>query len=241
MRMGAPAHAEAPRTDGPRVDDEIESVLPWYRRRAGVAVAAVGLVLALVVTAKAFTAGKRAETNATPAPAPSAAAAPEQTPPPPAPVATAPPPPAPPPAPPVKVAEAEPAAKAQAEDDKPAEKPVEKPVDDEPAAAPEPKSHKGGPSTVAVTFRTDPEGARVATKNHVYGTTPQPAKLPPGTYDLTFTKAGYAPASKKYVVPAAAKGPQTVRVSLKKLPDPPKKAAPAATPPPAKKGWWFSR
>ena len=80
---------------------------------------------------------------------------------------------------------------------------------------------------IAVTFKTEPEGARVATKNHVYGTTPQPAKLAPGTYDLTFTKVGYAPASKKYVVPASNKGPQTLRVSLKKLPEPPK-ASPGA-------------
>ncbi len=62
-------------------------------------------------------------------------------------------------------------------------------------------------------------------------------KLTPGTsYDLTFTKAGYLPASKKYVAPAATKGPQTLRVSLKKAVEP-KKAPPAQA---AHKGW-FSR
>jgi hypothetical protein len=95
-----------------------------------------------------------------------------------------------------------------------------------------------------VTFRSDPEGAQVATKTHVYGTTPWPTKLAPGTkLDLSFTKTGYASATKKYVVPSGSRGPQTLRVSLKKLPEP-KRASPAASPTPSpsapKKGW-FSR
>jgi hypothetical protein len=105
---------------------------------------------------------------------------------------------------------------------------------------PHAKAHK---AQTTVTFRSDPEGAEVATKSHVYGTTPWPAKLPPGTkLDLTFTKTGYATATKKYVVPSGAKGPQTLRVSLKKLPEPKRAAAsaPSPTPPSAKKGW-FSR
>jgi hypothetical protein len=101
------------------------------------------------------------------------------------------------------------------------------------------KPHKASSTMVAVTFRSEPEGARVSTKNHVYGTTPQPAKLAPGsTYDLTFTKVGYATTSKKYVVPS--KGPQTLRVSLKKLPEPPKPApAPSPAAPTRKKGWFW--
>jgi hypothetical protein len=102
---------------------------------------------------------------------------------------------------------------------------------------------------IAVTFKTEPEGARVETKTRVYGTTPQPAKLTPGTtYELTFTKSGYASASKTYVAPKAARGPQTLRVSLKKLSEPkkservekPTKAAPSAPPSTPHKGW-FSR
>jgi hypothetical protein len=114
------------------------------------------------------------------------------------------------------------------------------PSQEEPEAPTAPKPHKAAPTLVAVTFRSDPEGARVATKNHVYGTTPQPAKLAPGSiYDLTFTKVGYAPASKKYVVPSASKGPQTLRVSLKKLPEAPKAPPPPPPPPARKKGWFF--
>ncbi|HVX93432.1 MAG TPA: PEGA domain-containing protein, partial [Polyangia bacterium] len=138
---------------------------------------------------------------------------------------------------------AKPAAEAPAIADKAKEtddEPAEQPKEEEPnAAADSAKPHKAAPALVAVTFRSDPEGARVATKGHVYGTTPQAAKLAPGTaYELTFTKSGYAPASKRYVAPAA-KGPVTLKVSLKKLPEP-KKAAPPP-PPPQRKGWWFQR
>jgi hypothetical protein len=120
------------------------------------------------------------------------------------------------------------------------------PVADSPAEAPAKavKPRKGGeapPSIVSVTFKTEPEGARVASHTHAYGTTPQAVKLAAGTaYDLTFTKAGYAPLTKHYVAPTATK-PQTVRVTLKKLPEPPKKALEARTPPPpapARKGWF---
>jgi eukaryotic-like serine/threonine-protein kinase len=233
----------------PAVSEEIESVLPWYRRRAGIAVGAVGLVLALVVTAKAFTTGRRRPEDppaATSSPPPSAAppvpmpiAAPTAVP-----VVVAP---APPPAPePAKVAVAEPKAE-PSPTGKDEGEPAKSAPKEDPTEAPEPRAkvHKPAPSkaassTIAVTFRTEPEGARVATKNHVYGTTPQPAKLAPGAiYDLTFTKAGYAPASKKYVVPTTTKGPQTLRVSLRKLPDP-KKAPPPPVVSGPRKGW-FSR
>jgi tRNA A-37 threonylcarbamoyl transferase component Bud32 len=253
-------------------EEPIESVLPWYRRRAGLVVAAIALVLVFGVTVKAFVTGRRraVETGAAavaaptdPVPAP-VAVAPAQAP---APVAVAPAPPptaAPTVAPeageaaekagpePTKVAVAEHAAGAGAEandETKPEEKPAAKeiaPAAEETGDAPDqqskkktaPKHHKpAAPTTVAVTFKTDPEGARVAAHDHVYGTTPDAVKLTPGTaYDLTFTKAGYAPASKRYVAPAASKGPQTLRVSLKKLNDP-KKTPPAQA---AHKGW-FSR
>jgi serine/threonine protein kinase len=258
--------------------EPIESVLPWYRRRVGIVVGAVALVLVLVVTAKAFTTGRRhddglsvsstavapaAATPPEPAPTPAATtptptpAATPTPPAPPAPVAAAPtlvaaptpvektPEKAAAPEPP-KVAVAEPAravARAGEADDAlaPKEAPAQK--DDDAAEQPSTKPRKSVPAVVAVTFKTDPEGARVATHNHVYGTTPQPAKLAPGTtYELTFTKTGYAPASRKYVAPSTRKGPQTVRVSLKKLPEP-KKETKKAPPPPLQqphKGW-FSR
>jgi len=226
-------------------DEEIESVLPWYRRRAGIAVAAIGLVLVLVVTAKAFTTGSRKkEATGT---APVQAAAPAPTPPPapapPTPAAVAEPvPPAPAPAP-AKVAAAEPPAAKE-----PAAKEIEKADDEKPAPEAEPaeasepraKGHKTA-STILVTLKSDPAGAKVATKTHEYGTTPQHAKLAPGTtYELTFTKTGYATTTKKYVAPSSGKGPQTLHVSLKKLPEP-KKAAPAAPASPSPKKGWFSR
>jgi serine/threonine protein kinase len=235
-------------------DEPIESVLPWYRRRAGIVVGAIALVLVVIVTAKAFTTGKRRAAGpiavaATPTPPPSAAA------PSPSPAAVAPPEPAPPeptptkaPAPvePPKLAIAEPkeATRQEQQDQHDADNPApakEDPPDTEEAPA---KPHRSTPATVAVTFKTDPEGAHVATSNHVYGTTPQPAKLSPGTaYELTFTKAGYAPTSKRYVAPTASKGPQILRVSLKKLSEPKKAAPPTPTPPPSpkpapKKGWF---
>jgi serine/threonine-protein kinase len=230
-------------------DEEIESVLPWYRQRAGIAVGAIVLVLVLVVTAKAFTTGRhkaddRGAAVAPPSPpvaepkAPAPSAPPAVVPPPsPAPAPT--PAPAPAPAAPAKVAVAEPPAAPPAD-----ESPKDDKSDDEKSPHEEPggevpaKTRKAGPTTISVTFRSDPEGARVASKTHVYGTTPQPTKLAPGTYDLTFTKAGYAPAAKKYVVPTATKGPQTVKVSLKKLPEPARKAPPAPPPPPPRKGWF---
>jgi serine/threonine-protein kinase len=233
--------------------EEIESVLPWYRRRAGIAAGAIALVLALVVTAKAFTGGRRkaeapaaAPVASAPAPAPSAPAPAPTAPPPaptaPPPAAATPPPPAPKPAapPPVKVAVTEPAPAPSPSPSKESADDEKAPPQEEPEAPPPPKPHKASPTTIAVTFRSDPEGARVSTKTHVYGTTPQPAKLAPGTtYDLTFSKVGYAPTSKKYQVPTGLKGPQTLKVSLKKLPEP-KKAPPAMPPPaPPKKGWFF--
>jgi serine/threonine-protein kinase len=232
---------------------------PWYRRPAALAVLAALVVVIIVL--KAFTSGHQktahvddgtAVAAAPPAPEkaapppPPPVAAPTPPPPPPAPEpAAAPAAPAPPPAPaePPKVAAAEPARAEEAEDkgdkgDK--EEAAPEKEKDEPAKAA--KAHKA-PTSVAVTFKTDPEGAKVATSTHEYGTTPKAVKLTPGTsYDLTFTKAGYAPLSKKYVAPSGSR-PQTVRVTLKKLAEPPKKAAaPPPPPPPApsRKGW-FSR
>ena len=96
--------------------------------------------------------------------------------------------------------------------------------------------------TVAVTIKSDPQGSRVTTGRHVFGTTPLTLKLRPGnTYDLTFTKPGYNPINRK--VHLEKDEPQTVRVTLKKLPEPPPKPAPPpkGPPPPPKKSSWFGR
>ncbi|HTB59178.1 MAG TPA: PEGA domain-containing protein, partial [Polyangia bacterium] len=98
---------------------------------------------------------------------------------------------------------------------------------------------------IPVVIKSDPEGSHVATGRHQFGTTPLTLKLRPGnSYDLTFTRAGYVAITRHYKL--EAHGPQTFRVSLKKLPEPKKPAAPAvvapkAAPPPAKKNNFFSR
>jgi tRNA A-37 threonylcarbamoyl transferase component Bud32 len=235
------------------------SPAPWYRGRSVFIAGAVALVLLFVVAVKGFSGGKRTAGAATvavqPAPVPPPAAAPTPATPT-APIAPAP---VPPVAAPAPVAEAMPApagtpdaaaAKAPAVAVAPTPEPEAEPAAEAPeaaAAAPAkgPKPHRGAgeASSVSVTFKTEPEGAEVATRTHAYGTTPHAVKLARGSaYDLTFTKVGYAPATKHYVAPAAGKGAQTVRVSLKKLPEPPKKSVEARAPPPAtpapRKGWF---
>src|SRR5450432_4017494 len=131
-------------------DEPIESVLPWYRRRVGVVVGALALVIVLVVTAKAFTKGRRRpieEPAVAAAPAPSATAAPIAAPAPAAPIAapapvpeTPPPTPAPPvevPPPKVAVAEAAPAEKPQPgpEPEKSAKHEADEPPTDKPVVA----------------------------------------------------------------------------------------------------------
>ncbi len=110
-----------------------------------------------------------------------------------------------------------------------------------------PKTHgpiKIKPPQVPVLIKSDPEGSHVATGPKVFGTTPLTLKLRPGnSYDLTFTKAGYAPVLRHYHFDAH--GPQTLRVSLKKAPETHKPAAapapaPKPAPAPAKSGF-FSR
>jgi serine/threonine protein kinase len=116
------------------------------------------------------------------------------------------------------------------------------------APAPESRAHKPaapGATAVAITFKSEPAGAHVAAGDRAYGTTPQTTKLAPGTsLELTFTKAGYVSATKRYRVPT--QGPQTLRVTLKKAPGPPgKKAAAspatAASSPTRPAKGWFSR
>ena len=130
-------------------------------------------------------------------------------------------------------------------------------ADDEKAPPPAEDDQPGAPATeggshqlskekapqVPVVIKSDPEGSHVATGRHQFGTTPLTLKLRPGnSYDLTFSRAGYAPVTRRYK--PEGHGPQTLRVSLKKIPESKKIPAPAVVapkpaPPPPKK--FFSR
>jgi serine/threonine protein kinase len=242
------------------------SPAPWYRGRAVYLAGGLALVLLFVVAVKGFSGRKPPRGDGTVATtvAPVAAPAPEPPAPSVAPAGTAE---AAPTAkttesaatpdgasvafvpPPSKIVEAAPAAPTKPAADEPATETAPEPSSNELGAGSKDEPAKGSKlrkagdaSNVAVTFKSEPEGAHVATRTHAYGTTPQAVKLVPGsTYELTFTKAGYAPATKRYVAPAATKGAQTFRVSLKKLPEPPKKSveARAPSPPqPPRKGWF---
>ena len=119
--------------------------------------------------------------------------------------------------------------------------------DEQPGApAPEngsPPASKEKSPQVPVVIKSEPEGSHVATGRHQFGTTPLTLKLRPGnSYDLTFSRAGYAPVTRHYK--PEGHGPQTLRVSLKKIPESKKVPAPAIVapkpaPPPPKK--FFSR
>jgi eukaryotic-like serine/threonine-protein kinase len=113
----------------------------------------------------------------------------------------------------------------------------------EPAAAKQERPAKEKRAQQPVHIKTDPDGTKVSAGKHVFGSTPITVRMRPGnSYELTFTKAGYTTLSRRYRFDDDA--PQTLRVSLKKLPEPPKKPAPApppAGPPAPKKSSWFGR
>jgi hypothetical protein len=94
-----------------------------------------------------------------------------------------------------------------------------------------------------VAIKSDPDGTRVMTGKHVFGTTPLTLKLRPGnSYEFTFAKTGYVSLSRRYRFEGEA--PQTLRVTLKKVPEPPKKAEPPPVvrgPPPVPRKGFFSR
>ena len=95
---------------------------------------------------------------------------------------------------------------------------------------------------VSVAIKSDPDGSQVSTRRRTFGVTPISLKLRPGSYDLTFTKAGYLPTTKTVLV---ASSTRSVHVSLKRAPVPrPPPAAEERSPPESKKNWWqrhFSR
>jgi hypothetical protein len=225
---------------------------PWNKRREVQIAAAGGLVVLLVLAVKPLVRGDRhtppVAAATTPASAPPPTAAPPSPPPPapqaaaqPAPTAPAPtPPPADEPRAPPPSNPDPPADKRAENDQKPAE-PAEAPAEDEGGANAKEKRPQ-----FPVLIKSDPTGTRVSTGRHVFGTTPLTLKLRPGnSYELTFNKAGYAPLSRRYHFDE--REPQTLRVTLKKTPEPHKAAAPAAPAPaakpappakPEKKGWF---
>jgi len=213
----------------------------WTERRE-VRIAGAALIVVLLVFAVRTFGGSNKKTE--PArPAPAVAAAP-----PPAPPAAAPAPPAPPPAPaaapeapaaptePAKVAPAEAPAAAKVDDRaEPADKSAaddkgdDKADDKEEASKAEPAAKAKRPQ-VPVVIKSDPEGSSVMTGKHTFGKTPLTVRLRPGnSYEFTFAKTGYTTLSRKFRLDGEE--PQSLRVTLKKIPEPPKKAAPAAPPP----------
>jgi len=239
----------------------------WSSRREVQIGAGILILVLLVLSVKALSGGGEPDkTRAAPpvasAPAAPPAAQPAPPPPPPAPpaqppVAAAPaaPPPAAPPAEPAKTpaAAAEPAAVAAGDPPAPGKakenEEVERAPDEDEVTDKKPESSaKSKRSPVQVVIKSEPDGSRVTTGKHTFGTTPLTLKLRPGnSYEFTFTKAGYAPLVRRYRFDADEA--QTLRVTLKKVPEP-KKPAPAASqakappaPPaaPAKKNGFFTR
>jgi serine/threonine protein kinase len=97
------------------------------------------------------------------------------------------------------------------------------------------------PQPLSILVKSDPEGSHVSSGHQSFGTTPVTLRLHPGNnYDLTFTKPGYAPLVRHYR--ADNRGPQMLRVALKKAPErkPGPPPAPPPKAPPAKSGF-FSR
>jgi serine/threonine protein kinase len=105
---------------------------------------------------------------------------------------------------------------------------------------------KAKPQQLSLLVKSDPEGSHVANGHQSFGTTPVTLRLHPGSsYDLTFTKSGYAPLQRHYRFDGH--GPQILRVSLKRAPEPHRAAAAPAPAPkpkpasPAPKSGFFSR
>ena len=112
-------------------------------------------------------------------------------------------------------------------------------VRDRPVASAGPRSRS--PRQVAVTVKSEPDGAKVTTRHHTYGVTPVTIKLRPGhRYALTVTKPGFAATTTHYTVEAAET--QTVQVALTRAGE--TKNRTAESPPPngppksARANWW---
>jgi len=219
----------------------------WSSRREVQFGAGILIVVLLVLSVKALSGGSEpGKTRGAPpvATTPSPAQPAPPSPPPvaatPPPEAVAPPPAPPPAAPPPAPAAAEPSAAA----DPPAPaagnvketEAEERDATDEDAGDRKPESAaKSKRAPFPVMIKSEPDGSRVTTGKHVFGTTPVTVKLRPGnSYEFTFTKAGYAPLVRRYRFDEDEA--QTLRVTLKKVPEPKKQtasASPAKAPPPA--------
>jgi hypothetical protein len=209
----------------------------WTERREVRIGGAVLIAVLLVFAVKAMSGDKKAEpprqapAAAVTPPAPTAPAPPATAPAPPmpAPAAATPPPEAAPAVPP-KVA-AVPPAEAPPADDNNKAAPAENPAPDEkdePSKADPAAKPKRPP--LPVTIKSDPDGSSVATGKHVFGKTPLTLKLRPGnSYEFTFAKPGYTTLSRKFRFDGDE--PQSVRVTLKRIPEPPHKASPPPPPP----------
>jgi eukaryotic-like serine/threonine-protein kinase len=131
------------------------------------------------------------------------------------------------------------------------EAPRDAPAGDDAQDRAGPKAHAAAKAQpLSLLVKSDPEGSHLANGHQSFGTTPVTLRLRPGSsYDLTFTKPGYASLVRHYRFDGH--GPQILRVSLKKAPEPHRAAephkpasgsAPAPKPavPPSKSGF-FSR
>ncbi|HEY7374856.1 MAG TPA: serine/threonine-protein kinase [Polyangia bacterium] len=225
----------------------------WMDRREVRAAGAILIVILLGLAVKAVRGDRHSEQAAVPPAAPEARVEPAAArptpppPPPPAPPPAAAPEPTPAPAPaaaptpeagapaaaPTKVAAAEPAADAPVAEKRGADAPAEEErpaADSDSATAKSDASAKAKRAQVPVAIKSDPEGTHVTTGKHAFGSTPLTIKLRPGnSYEFTFTKAGYVSLSRRYRFDSDS--PQTLRVTLKKIPEPPHKAAPPPPPP----------
>jgi serine/threonine-protein kinase len=128
-------------------------------------------------------------------------------------------------------------------EEKPDEKADEKADDDDDDADTRDATNKATTKKphISVAVKSDPDGTQVSSRHRTFGVTPISLKLRPGSYELTFTKAGYLPTTKTVLV---ASSTRSVHVSLKRAPAPRPMPSAEAPPPESKKGWWqrhFSR
>jgi hypothetical protein len=132
------------------------------------------------------------------------------------------------PAEPTKIAAAKPAADPPAAAQKRTTRsraPADKPAETKATTRRERAAREGKRSQVPVVIKSDPEGTRVTTGKHVFGNTPVTVKLRPGKFVRVHVHEGRLHDAGAQV-PRRQREPQALRVTLKKIPEPPHKAAP---------------
>ena len=98
-------------------------------------------------------------------------------------------------------------------------------IDEDEGVRSEKKSASAKPSTAPVSVRvaSTPKGAVVKLGNRVFGRAPMNLRFRPGiTFELTFVKKGYEPATKRFTPTAQKK--QTIKAVLKRKSPAPKKS-----------------